>query len=90
MHDTLVKMKDGRTFCGPLWEFRPREGYLTIPSDETAPDRIYFKDIESAVTKGERVGVLYDDDGNIIGPRVEDRDLLARAREEGWDGPTRI
>lgn len=74
MHDAIVRMKDGREFCGPIWEFNPRDGYLTIPMD--CDERLYFRDIESAVQTGQRThpGV------------VEDVDLLAKARKEGWDG----
>lgn len=69
-------MKDGRVFNGPIWEFKPKEGYFTIPSDETAPDRIYFRDVESAVTPTERRVVAFG----------RDACELERARELGWDG----
>ena len=74
MHDARIKMKDGREFCGPIWEFKPKEGYLTIPSDENAPEKIYFRDIESAkqLTRIAANGL------------EKDIDLLRRARHEGW------
>jgi hypothetical protein len=79
MHDTVVKMKDGKTYVGPIWEFRAADGYLTIPADETAPDKIYFRNMESCVTKSARVSAH---------PQrfTEDQDEIARARTDGWDG----
>lgn len=73
MHDTTVKMKDGRTFCGPIWSWRPADGWFSIV-DSDSPDRIHFRDVESVVTKGQRThpGI------------IEDQDELARARDAGW------
>jgi hypothetical protein len=76
MHDALVTMKDGRTFCGPVWTWRPQEGYFTLGGDDDAPDRVMLRDVASAVVKDQRVGI----------GRIEDVDLLERARREGWDG----
>lgn len=81
MHDTIVKMKDGREFIGPLWYFRPKEGWISLvldPAhyDHDIPERIYLRDVESAITKGERISI------NKIG----DEDELERAKQKGWDG----
>jgi len=57
MHDTLIKMKDGRTFCGPIWLWRPQYGYLTLSGEGWAANfnhPIQFSEMESAVTKGRR------------------------------------
>lgn len=79
MHNTEVKMKDGREFCGPIWKWRPSEGWFSIWSDETAPERIYFRDVESAITRGDR------NRHGVIG----DLDELERARTEpDWSGET--
>ena len=75
MHDCLVKMKDGRRFCGPIWVFRPKEGYLSIPSDETAPEKIFLRDVRTAVT---RVRTTHGVES--------DRDVILVARKRGWDG----
>lgn len=79
MHDTNVTMKDGRTYCGPIWIWRPKEGYFTVvdysASDE--PTRIELKDVQSAKTKGERVSVNSPPEG-------EEQDELVRARNDGW------
>ena len=75
MHDVLVKMKDGREFCGPMWAFMATDGYLTIPSE--CPDNLYFRDMVSAVELGGR------DTIDTVG---KDCDLLARARKYGWTG----
>lgn len=75
MHDTRVEMKDGRVFHGPIWEFRPKEGYLTLTSDDPdMPERLHFKDMKSAVTKDQRMTVT----------NIGDCDELQRAREQGW------
>jgi hypothetical protein len=82
MHDTVVKLKDGRTFCGALWEWQPTRGYFTIcdyDDGRTSPTRIELKDVVSAVTKGTRTTVASSPDG-------EDQDELERARRDGWSG----
>lgn len=75
MKPTIVVMKDGRQFEGPLWEFRPKEGWFSI-SDNDAPNPIRFSEVQSAVTR--RVQVQFD--------LITDVDLLERAKNEGWDG----
>jgi hypothetical protein len=76
MHDCKVIMKDGRKFSGPLWDWRPVEGWFSIPSDENAPEKIFLRDVASAVNHGLRTGI----------GKIEDVDLLERARKNGWDG----
>jgi hypothetical protein len=76
MHNTIVKMKDGRTFCGPMCEFSPLSGSFSIVAEGT-PDVIMFRDVESVITKDERVNA------EVL---IKDVDELARARENGWDG----
>jgi hypothetical protein len=77
MHDTLVKMKDGRTFCGPIAMFRPKEGWFSV-IDERSPEQIPFREVASAVTKDQRCRV-----GQA---GIGDEDELERARQQGWDG----
>lgn len=86
MHDTLVVMQDGRRFCGPMWYFRPEEGWMTVVDDRCNGEPIYFRDMASAVTYGERVGIQRDENGNAIGPEIADVDEIERARQQGWDG----
>ena len=83
MHDTRIKMKDGRVFSGPLWNFRPKEGWMSIVVEDDAgvPEKVYFRDVESAVTAGQRVGINEDGTAKCV-----DQDELKRARENGWDG----
>lgn len=77
MHDCVVVMKDGTKYCGPIWVFRPEEGYLTLAGDNPGPDvKLYFRDMVSAVTEDERVSVGV----------TADEDEIARARKQGWDG----
>jgi len=76
MHNTIVCMKDGRKFYGPIWNFRPKEGWFSIV-DDNSPAKIMFRDVASVITKNERV--------NATG-LIADVDELSRARENGWDG----
>ena len=72
-HVVLV-MKDGRDFSGPVWNFQPKLGWIAI-LDVRAPDRIFLRNIETAVAQVEFIrGVTWTDD------------VLAKARELGWDG----
>lgn len=75
MHITTVTMKDGRVFEGPIWVFRPVDGWLTLSCDD-APDIIYLRDIESAITEHERISV------SLTNVRVDE---LEQARKYGWD-----
>ena len=77
MHDTKVKMKDGRIFCGPLWMWRPLEGWFSLGGEDVGADKIMLRDVEEAVTEGPRTSVSGG---------TADRDELQRARKEGWDG----
>jgi hypothetical protein len=43
MKDTDVKMKDGRTFCGPMWLWRPKEGWFQLAGDYRGPDQIFLR-----------------------------------------------
>ena len=71
MRDTIVEMKDGRKFCGPMWSFRPVEGYITLVG---VVEPLYFRDMASCITKNERVGQGI----------VRDVDEIKRARKLGW------
>lgn len=78
MRDVVVVMKDGRKACGPLWTWRPEDGWfdLVLPDDDPLSGPIRLADVASAVNK--KAWVRHDE--------VRDVDLLERAREEGWDG----
>ena len=76
MHNVKVKMKDGREYFGPLYEWRPLEGWFSIPSDDSpGSERIELSDVAVAVNYGIRT----------TKDKVEDVDLLRRAVNEGWD-----
>jgi hypothetical protein len=75
MHYVDVKMKDGTKYCAPIYMWRPQEGWFSL-MDNDAPDQIRLADVESAIEEGQRVTVN----------RIEDADLLAKARRDGWDG----
>jgi hypothetical protein len=84
MHDTIIKLKDGRVYSGPVGEVRYSEGWiklwgLTDAELATIDDpegRLFFRDMLGCDTPDERIGV------NKIG----NDDILARARRNGWDG----
>lgn len=78
MHSTIVKMKDGRELKGPIWNFRPQDGYIEIAGvmEDGELLRLEIADIESAVTPNERVGI----------GRIADQDELERARKYVEDG----
>jgi len=61
-----------------MW--RPKEGYMEITDDFTSKlRRVEFKDVESAVTHGQRVNIKSPPEG-------EDEDILDKARKDGWSG----
>lgn len=73
MHDTIITMKDGTVHEGPIHTYRPEEGWVQL---FTVSERLYFRDMFSAVTPKvmDRINV------------IEDRDEIARARLDGWNG----
>lgn len=75
MENVVLVMRDGRGFCGPVWDFQPRLGWIAIV-DERAPERIFLRDVQAGSLNSERAvrGVT----------RVED--VLAKAKELGWNG----
>lgn len=78
MHTTRVVLKDGRPLSGSIWEWRPSEGWFSLVT-ERGNESVNLRDVSSAVTSGARVSIR-------SGPEGEDRDELARARKDGWDG----
>lgn len=75
MHYTKVIMKDGREFYGPIWEWRPEEGWFSLAIDSSAPDRIYFREVLTGTTENDRIGV----------DKIADQDILERAVKDGWN-----
>ena len=78
MHTTKIKLKDGRQFEGYVRKWRPVEGYLTLGG---LTEQLKFEDMESAITYDERTGVIRDEDGKIVGTKIEDVDELQRAKD---------
>ena len=77
MSYAYVTMKDGRQFDGPIYMWRPKLGWFSIYNND-APDEIHLAEVESALNKGERVGVK---DGEAV---IQDIDLVEKARQDGW------
>ena len=74
MHDAKVRLKDGRTYCGPIWAWCPSEGWFSLTDAEENLVKIQLADVAEA-SKIERLDV---------GGREEEVDLLERARKDGW------
>ena len=68
MRDTKVIMKNGETYCSPLWEVNPTEGWFTLVGVEK---KFFTTEVASATEL--RRFVSFD--------RIEDVDLLARMEE---------
>jgi hypothetical protein len=77
MHDVSVKMKDNRELHGPLWAFKPHEGFMSLAGEDASD--LDFNDIAHA------------EQTVRSGPNGETKviDLLERARNEGWKGADR-
>lgn len=75
-----VVLRDGRAFYGPIYFWRPAEGWFSLVIDSLyypdAPDVFWLRDCASAVDRQQRVRIDLQ----------ADVDLLERARREGWDG----
>jgi len=64
-------MKNRAVFYGPLWVWRPEQGWFTLGGvDET----ILLDDVKKAVNFGIRV--RFD--------KVVDEDLIDKAKRQGW------
>jgi len=75
MHTSYITLKSGEKIEGPIWEFKPLEGYISIVTDtEDSPRRIELRDIQEAYTPGVRIRA------NKLG--IDN--LLQRAKEGGW------
>lgn len=87
---TYIKTKDGKEYSGPIAKWRPRENWFSIfDFDEPAGDRKFsFDDIESAVTKGERVSIYSPSEGEEQDELERAREHLKSARKYGWDNFT--
>ena len=73
MKDVRVELKSGEVLHGPLWAWCPAEGWFELAGEKVV--LVQLKDVASSV----EYGVMTSKD------RVEDVDLLQRAREEGWE-----
>jgi hypothetical protein len=78
MIDTVVVMKNGDIWCGPIWTYNPEEGWLHLAGDsiDAGPDKLYFRDMESCITKNKRINIS----------TYGDVDELEEAKKNGWDG----
>lgn len=71
MHDALVTLKNGKRVEGPIWTWRPSEGWFELAGEDGGPIR--FDDVLSAEVEERTAPGI-----------VENVDLLERARKDGW------
>lgn len=93
MHNVTVKMADGTVLCGPMWTWRPKEGWFSLAGDD-ADKKILLKDVTVAYGKerthaqapdGECCSICGDEFEDCAGLEVVD--YLFKARKDGWGDP---
>jgi len=72
MHITIVKLKNGETYSGPMELFRPALGWFTLFGEGR---KFYFDECESVITPNERVSINSPPEG-------ETQDEMARAKQD--------
>ena len=82
MHNTKVVMKDGRVRDYPMDKWRPEEGYIILMDSD---EKLYFKDMVSAITANERISATKFGDEDEI---ERARDYMRRGREHRWGSLT--
>ena len=76
MHVLLIKLKNGETRCGTLWQWCPHLGFLSYTDDESGDCvEVRLSDCLSVVQGGGRATAA------TVGA---DEDMLAKARKHGW------
>lgn len=87
MHTTVIKLKNGETHAGNLHMFCPCESYISIgewdEQDRLKYNKYDIRDMESAVTLGERISISKIGDQDEI---QRAREWLADGRKYGWEG----
>lgn len=85
MHYVTVVTKGGPIYYGPIWTWRPGDGWFSLAGDDNFPIRIYLKDVSSAIS-WDRTHLASSDctrcKEECTG--IERVDHLERARKEGW------
>jgi hypothetical protein len=75
MHSVKVILKDGTIISGPLWTWKPKEGWFSLINESGGdPIKIQLINVKSAI----------EDDVRVAINKVENVDLLERAHKEGW------
>ena len=82
MHTTIVKLKDGKTYSGPINLWRPCFNYFTL----FGVDKTFsFDECESVITKGTRVDVMSPPEGEDLDVMWEAKKDLDMGRKYGWE-----
>lgn len=72
MHDTIVKMKDGREFCGIIQRASIEDDYMILYDySSSMGHELYWADMESAITKEDRISVTEIGDRDEIAAHVD-------------------
>ena len=81
MHTTIVKLKDGKTYSGPMNTWRPCFNWFTL----FGVDKVFsFDECESIVTPNERVSISSPLEGEICDDLERARKNLEDGRKFGW------
>jgi hypothetical protein len=75
-------MKDGRVLDEPIEQWKPEEGWFKLFGID---EKIWFKDVASAVTPNERIGINKIGDDDVL---ASARDYMKRGRKFGWGNLT--
>jgi hypothetical protein len=78
MRETVVRLKDGRSLVGWLWDVRPREGFFTLGTQEDVIE-IMMDDCASVVTKNQRISATEVGDHDRLAEWNNERDGYKRA-----------
>jgi len=88
---TYIKTKDGKKYSGPIAKWRPCENWFSIfDFDEPTGSRKFsFDNVESAVTKGERVNIYSPPEGEAQNELERARKYLQDSRKHRWNNFTK-
>jgi hypothetical protein len=72
MRNANVKLKDGREYCSPLWEWKPNEGWFSLVGEELIV--VQLAEVETATEmQWQYAAVGYE----LV-------DLVEKAKTQGW------
>lgn len=82
MHTTIVKLKTGEIFSGPINMFRPAFNWFTL----FGIDRVFtFDECEYVITPNERVSINSPLEGEVQDEMMRAKRNLDDGRKYGWE-----